>query len=129
MSAAGGGMSMYKKREDRKKSDVIVERDPQEPANADWRKAIVKPEPVPIVKTPTVKTPTSTPELGPVGSAYQTNFVKDPQVGNVLQYGEPYLFARMAGARSYVTGMLRDSTGKVLQIEQSVPGEDIIRMS
>ena len=51
VSAAGGGMSMYKKREDRKKSDVIVERDPQEPTNADWRKAIVKPEPEPIVKT------------------------------------------------------------------------------
>ena len=163
VSAAGGGLSVYRKHEDRKKFDTMVKVDPQA-----YITPKVEDEPVPIVKTPTIKTPTvetpiietpiietpiietpiietpiietpiietpiietptSTPELGPVGSAYQTNFVKDPQVGNVLQYGEPYLFARMAGARSYVTGMLRDSTGKVIQIEQSVPGEDIIRM-
>ena len=173
VSATGGGLSVYKKHEDRKKFDTMVKVDPQA-----YITPKVEDEPVPIVKTPTIKTPTveipiietpiietpiietpiietpiietpiietpiietpiietpiietptSTPELGPVGSAYQTNFVKDPQIGNVLQYGEPYLFARMAGARSYVTGLLRDSTGKVIQIEQSVPGEDIIRM-
>ena len=158
VSATGGGLSVYKKHEDRKKFDTMVKVDPQA-----YITPKVEDEPVPIVKTPTIKTPTvetpiietpiietpiietpiietpiietpiietptSTPELGPVGSAYQTNFVKDPQIGNVLQYGEPYLFARMAGARSYVTGLLRDSTGKVIQIEQSIPGEDIIRM-
>ena len=71
---------------------------------------------------------TSIPELGPMDSIYQTNFVKDPQVGNVLLYGQPYLFARMTGARSYVTGMLRDLSGKVIQLEQAVPGEEIIRI-
>ena len=168
VSAAGGGMSAYKKRVENKKPNVVVERQPQKSDvnNNAWEKAFEEsavervPEKTITVKAPThsvtipdesptetvtipisdlepsetVTIPdpeqvkaTSIPELGPIDSIYQTNFRKDPQIGNVLAYGEPYLFARRVGARSYVTGILRDLSGKIIQIRQSVPGGEIIR--
>ena len=145
VSAAGGGMSMYKKRVNSKKPNTVVHVDPQgyvvetpTPKSSETitveipQRRIVNTEdgtPSETVTIPDSKTvkATSIPELGPVGETYQTNFVKDPSVGNVLSYGAPYLFARMAGARSYVTGLLRDEGGRIIQIEQSNPGEEIIR--
>ena len=156
VSAAGGGMSMYKKRVNSKKPNTVVHVDPQgyvvetptpksDVNDNAWKKAFEESAVEGVKTTRSVNIPdespsttvtipdpkqvkaTSIPELGPVGETYQTNFVKDPLVGNVLSYGAPYLFARMAGARSYVTGLLRDEGGRIIQVEQSKPGEEIIR--
>ena len=145
VSAAGGGMSMYKKRVGSKKSDTVeaptfsittpdeisptqtvtVPPVPTQTVTA----SIPELEPAETVTAPIpeIVKATSIPELGPADSIYQTNFRKEPQIGNVLSYGEPYLFARRVGARSYVTGILRDSSGKIIQIRQSVPGGEIIK--
>ena len=154
VSAAGGGMSMYKKRVGNKNPDPVVHIDPQghiietpapsETVSVKTTRPVVTPDespsttvtiPIPelepsttvTIPIPEIVKATSIPELGPIDSIYQTNFRKDPQIGNVLAYGEPYLFARRVGARSYVTGILRDLSGKIIQIRQSVPGGEIIR--
>lgn len=59
------------------------------------------------------------PVLGPIGSKFKTNFTKDPQRGNVIFYGQSYLWVQIEGVRSYVTAILRDSKLNVIQIDQS----------
>ena len=57
------------------------------------------------------------PKLGPKGAKYQTNFVKG-EPGNTLLFGTN-LWIRRTGVRSYVTAILRDAAGNVIQIDQS----------
>lgn len=58
---------------------------------------------------------------------YGNNFVRTKK-GNGMEYGEPFLRLRIKGAKSYVTGMLFDSNGKLLQVEQSKKPEiDTVR--
>lgn len=60
---------------------------------------------------------TIVPKLGPVGSKFQTNFIKS-DVGNTLPYGHN-LWVRIEGVRSYITAILKDSAGNIIQIDQS----------
>lgn len=57
------------------------------------------------------------PKLGPADAKYQTNFVKGKE-GNTLIYGTD-LWIRRVGVRSYVTAILRDAAGNVIQVDQS----------
>ena len=68
------------------------------------------------------------PKLSPEGSEYQTNFIRDSQKGNVIRYGEKYLYVRMATAKSYITIQLKNSTGNLLQIDQSREHENTVRI-
>lgn len=64
--------------------------------------------------------PTNKPFIIPTklkGDWYKTNFVKGSS-GNTIPYGAPYLWAQIVGAKTYVTGILKDAKGTVLQIEQ-----------
>ena len=58
-------------------------------------------------------------QFGPPGAWYQTNFQKNTERGNVLQYGQSYLWIKVDSARSYITAILKDNTGRVIQIDQS----------
>jgi len=58
------------------------------------------------------------PTLGPVGDKVQTNFTKHAQKGNILLYGQSYLWIKMPNARTYVNALLRDSKGNLIQIRQ-----------
>ena len=55
----------------------------------------------------------------PPGSRYQTNFESDPNKGNVIQYGTGYVYARMKGARSYTSMVLRDADKNIIDVTQS----------
>lgn len=57
------------------------------------------------------------PKLGPVGEKFQTNFVQS-EVGNTLPFGQN-LWVRIEGVRSYVSAVLKDGAGNVIQIDQS----------
>ena len=59
------------------------------------------------------------PDLGPVGSHYQTNFVKDEIKGNIIPITQNYLWIKRPGTRSYIAVILRDSNENVIQIDQS----------
>lgn len=72
-----------------------------------------------IVTVPAVQTKMEPPVLGPVGSKFKTNFTRDSQRGNVIFYGQSYLWVQIEGVRSYVTAILRDSKLNVIQIDQS----------
>lgn len=52
------------------------------------------------------------------GTWYKNNFLKHEIKGNTIPYGTAYLWAQIVGAKRYVTGVLRDANGTVLQIEQ-----------
>ena len=58
------------------------------------------------------------PELGPIGSWYQTNFVKE-QNGNALAADQNYLWVKVSGVRNYLTVLLKDSSGNLIQVDQS----------
>ena len=49
---------------------------------------------------------------------YQNNFFKTKR-GNALNQQYPILWAKVKDVRSYVTGVLRDSRGNVIQVEQT----------
>lgn len=57
------------------------------------------------------------PKFGPVGAKFQTNFVRT-ESGNSLPFGN-HLWVKIAGVRSYVTAILKDSNGNICQIDQS----------
>jgi hypothetical protein len=59
-----------------------------------------------------------TPELGPIGEWYQTNFKKG-ETGNILPYGQSYLWVKLKGVRSYVTVKLMTIDRVPIQIDQS----------
>jgi len=63
------------------------------------------------------------PELGPSSSWYQTNFIEDSKKGNVLPFGAD-LWIKVPGARSYVSAVLKNSSGKVIQVDQSHPKDE-----
>ena len=75
------------------------------------------------IDAPTVSVPVPKHETGGVkwtGSGwYQTNFVSDPEKGNVLPQGQAYLWVKVPKARSYVTVQLKTENGHVIQIDQS----------
>jgi len=57
------------------------------------------------------------------GDYYTTNMTKDKS-GNVIQYGEPFLYAKLKDTRSYTTAKLsRDNN--LIQIEQSGVNEPV----
>ena len=74
---------------------------------------------------------TRTPEPVPVELAgdgwYKTNFTKGDG-GNVLTYGNRYLYVEVPNARSYITAILRDASNNAIQIEQSDPGIKTVRL-
>jgi len=72
-----------------------------------------------MVTVPAVQTKMQPPVLGPIGSKFKTNFTRDSQRGNVIFYGQSYLWVQIEGVRSYVTAILRDSKLNVIQIDQS----------
>lgn len=92
IGATGGAVSTLKKREERKKVESLVEQE---------------------------KESFGPPELVPVGATYQTNFRQDPKIGNVIDYGQAYLWVRIQGVASYVTATLKAQNGNVIQIDQS----------
>ena len=59
--------------------------------------------------------------FGPRDSWFQTNLKKssDPKKGAVLEYGQSYLWIKISGARSYVTAILKNAHGNVIQVDQS----------
>ena len=59
------------------------------------------------------------PDLGPVGAHYQTNFVKDEIKGNIIPITQNYLWIRVPRTKSYLSVVLRDFIGNVIQIDQS----------
>ncbi len=59
------------------------------------------------------------PKLSPSGNWYRTNFRKDPTKGNVLDYGQSYLWVAMDKVRSYMTIKLMAENGAPIQIDQS----------
>lgn len=56
------------------------------------------------------------PRLMTDGRYYQTNFRKSDK-GNSLSYGTPYLYVKMKGVRSYMTGQIFKGD-KLIQIDQ-----------
>jgi len=59
------------------------------------------------------------PVLGPEGKWYQTNFRQDKEKGNVIDYGEKYLWVKISGVKSYVTVILRNAKREPIQIDMS----------
>lgn len=60
---------------------------------------------------------TVVPKMGPEDSWYQTNFTRSEK-GNILPSGTN-LWIRLVGVRSYVSAVLKNEVGKVIQIDQS----------
>lgn len=75
--------------------------------------------------------PVGMPKLTNTQHWYQSNFVKGER-GNALPFGEPYLWLKVTGVRSYITAKLENETGKVIQIEQtghpSNPWKNAVRL-
>lgn len=71
------------------------------------------------ITIPTVEAAFEVPTLLPIGSKYKTNFTKHAQKGNVILYGQSYLWVQIVGARSYVTAILKDAKQNIIQIDQS----------
>lgn len=74
--------------------------------------------------TPSIKSPNVRiiekiiiPKLGPKGSKFQTNFVQS-NIGNALPFGKN-LWVQIQGVKSYVSAILKDAQGNVIQIDQS----------
>ena len=147
ISATGAGVSINKKINERKMKEaetkniqpVVVQpqQQQQQPAytataqqvNAASIPASPAPAPVnPADERPRGNDNIPIPKLGPEGSKYQHNFKNDSSLGNVLDYGQSYLYLRLKGARSYVTAQLKDHAGKLLQIEQALPGNCTCRL-
>ena len=63
-------------------------------------------------------------QFNPPGAWVQTNFVKDPEKGNSLPFGKIYLWIKIPKARSYITVQLKDSEGKLIQIDQSSESDE-----
>ena len=57
-------------------------------------------------------------KFGPVGAWYQTNFIKT-NAGNTLEFGQSYLWILIPSTKYYISVTLRDSTQKVIQVDQS----------
>ena len=62
---------------------------------------------------------------------YQNNFFKT-RSGNALNSKYPFLWIYIKDVRSYVTAVLRDNNGKVIQIEQTGsvqnPWKDVVKL-
>lgn len=58
------------------------------------------------------------PVLGPKDAWYQTNFIKKDNE-NTLPLGTAYLWIQVKNVRSYLTAILKDNHGRMLQIDQS----------
>ena len=71
-----------------------------------------------ITNNTTPSTLSIPPTLGPSTSWYKTNFRKDEK-GNVIDYGESYLWVKLVGVRSYVTAKLMTDKQVPIQIDQS----------
>ena len=76
-------------------------------------------EKITIVNNKTEKLLSTPPTLGPATSYYQTNFRQDKKLGNVLDFGQSYLWIKMIGVRSYVSVKLKTADGFPIQIDQS----------
>ncbi len=63
-------------------------------------------------------------KFGPVGAWYQTNFTRNDLKGNVLAYGQGYLWIKVPKARSYVTVQLKDDAGRIIQVDQSSKSDE-----
>lgn len=65
-------------------------------------------------------------------SWYESNFKEDEKRGNVIEYGEPYLWFRVKGVRTYFIAKLKEQNGTLIQIDQSGyagnPWSDTIRL-
>ena len=57
------------------------------------------------------------PKLGPEDNWYQTNFIQTKD-GNAIQQGKD-LWIRVYGVRSYLSAILRNESGNIIQIDQS----------
>ena len=154
ISATGAGVSINKKINERKMKEaetkniqpVVVQpqqqqqqQQQQQPAHTATAQQVntasipASPGPAPVSGGDTDERPRGNdnipiPKLGPEGSKYQHNFKNDSSLGNVLDYGQSYLYLRLKGARSYVTAQLKDHAGKLLQIEQAKPGNCTCRL-
>ena len=67
----------------------------------------------------TAKHVTSGVSFTQANSWIQTNFRKDAQKGNVIDFGQSYLWIKVPGARSYVTAILKNYSMQAIQIDQS----------
>lgn len=63
-----------------------------------------------------------TPQLK--GTWYKTNMTTDKEHGNVLNYGSPYLYAKIEDTKSYTTAQLWKD-GSLIQIEQGGVNETV----
>lgn len=58
------------------------------------------------------------------GEWYQTNMESDATNGNVIKYGDPYLYAKIKDVKSYTTAQLWKGDN-LIQVEQSKAGEPV----
>ena len=118
--ALGGGISLYKKKLQRKQDSAdtspndIYYNDEEKAFKIKNKKNYWRTIPDKILGSDK-SSKNSIPPLGPDGADYKTNF----ENGNTLQFGTKYLYVRMVGAKSYVTGALMNSTKELLLTDQS----------
>ena len=95
VGAIGGGLSINKKLQDRKKEEKVIQSHTPAPASM----ANIEP----TVKKPSVQHAVDDVNWSGTGW-YQTNFRKDNERGNSLNFGDSFLWVKIPSAELYVAG-------------------------